>query len=467
MRPTWAARAALVLVATVLTMAASLPSAAEAGLLDRKKKGETHELKDFNFDEGIKEGRWLVMFHAPWCGHCKRFGPVLSDAAENYFGDEIKVAKVDATLQKKLKSRFEINSYPRVMYFEDGEKVAEYRSGRSLDALLAFGERMLADPLRHFEKPEDLLAWFSQPSTERDPAKDPVSFVVLGKTVSPEAKSVQTVAEAAKALRPSALFAECLGEACWAHFCKGSSPPSFCEGADAGDAPVLLRFEANEVPVWFQGDMLDVEAVKTWASTQNVPVFTELGTHNFQSLSAQPGRMLVLGAVNPDDRKNTTQFLSKLRAMARGQASSFPEDALSRVVMAHIDGKAWTAFLEDYGIFLDDLPRIVIIDTEGDAFYEDLEEEAKGVEQFVVRALDGEISPQSSGIVLSSKRLWRSFLRSLPMSGVILALVLLVVIMFFVVLCASEFELEDDAITDPDETTAAGVAEPRDTKKTQ
>ena len=33
-------------------------------------------LKDDTYEEGVKQFDYLlVYFHAPWCGHCKAFGP--------------------------------------------------------------------------------------------------------------------------------------------------------------------------------------------------------------------------------------------------------------------------------------------------------------------------------------------------------------------------------------------------------
>ena len=46
----------------------------------------TYELNEADFDKLVKNGNehnWFVMFHAPWCPHCKRLTPVFEEMAQN------------------------------------------------------------------------------------------------------------------------------------------------------------------------------------------------------------------------------------------------------------------------------------------------------------------------------------------------------------------------------------------------
>ena len=53
----------------------------------------------FSFLELQKEGMWLVMFYAPWCGHCRTTEPAWMEvgAAMKEKKSNVKVARVDAT----------------------------------------------------------------------------------------------------------------------------------------------------------------------------------------------------------------------------------------------------------------------------------------------------------------------------------------------------------------------------------
>jgi len=46
-----------------------------------------------------KEGMWLVMFYAPWCGHCRNMEPTWVEVGASIKKNQpdVKVARVDAT----------------------------------------------------------------------------------------------------------------------------------------------------------------------------------------------------------------------------------------------------------------------------------------------------------------------------------------------------------------------------------
>ena len=87
-------------------------------------------LTDSTFDKAVEKYEYLlVLFYAPWCGHCKKFHPEYEKAATVLRKENLYLAKVDATVEKKLAEKFEIQGFPTVKLFIKGQAI-EYNGGR-------------------------------------------------------------------------------------------------------------------------------------------------------------------------------------------------------------------------------------------------------------------------------------------------------------------------------------------------
>ena len=98
---------------------------------DYPKEEDVLILTDTTFDKATTDFKnILVLFYAPWCGHCKKFHPEFSKAATTLKNESLYLAKVDATENKKLAEKYKITSYPTIKLFSNG-RVVPYESGRT------------------------------------------------------------------------------------------------------------------------------------------------------------------------------------------------------------------------------------------------------------------------------------------------------------------------------------------------
>jgi len=82
----------------------------------------------------------LIMFYAPWCGHCKAMKSDYALAAKQLTEEGVShvLAAVDATVEKELASKFNIRGYPTLKYFSKGKEIEDYNGGRKKKDIVSF-----------------------------------------------------------------------------------------------------------------------------------------------------------------------------------------------------------------------------------------------------------------------------------------------------------------------------------------
>lgn len=82
----------------------------------RIANSQSRDLTTSNFDSAISKGISMVMFYAPWCGHCQHLKPVWDDLARRVQSNVV-IAKVNCDEEPNLASRFNIAGFPSLYVF--------------------------------------------------------------------------------------------------------------------------------------------------------------------------------------------------------------------------------------------------------------------------------------------------------------------------------------------------------------
>ncbi|XP_068230096.1 protein disulfide-isomerase A3 [Palaemon carinicauda] len=172
---------------------------------------EVLQFNDADFDGKVASyDTILVMFYAPWCGHCKRLKPEFEKAAPILKANDppVMLAKVDCTDDgKESCGRFGVSGYPTLKIFKGGDLSSDYNGPRDASGIVKFMRSQVGPASKELTSVETAEAFLSSPE---------VGVVYFGG----ESKLKDAFMKTADKLRESVRFAHSLTAAVNEHYGK-------------------------------------------------------------------------------------------------------------------------------------------------------------------------------------------------------------------------------------------------------
>ena len=82
------------------------------------------DINDGNFEAEVVNSSELTIvdFWAPWCGPCRKLGPVLDEIAQDFEG-KIKIVKLNTDENFKTAKEYSVSGLPTLLIFKEGKPV--------------------------------------------------------------------------------------------------------------------------------------------------------------------------------------------------------------------------------------------------------------------------------------------------------------------------------------------------------
>lgn len=96
------------------------------------------ELNEAQFNDFVKQsGIVMVDCWAPWCGPCRRMGPIVEELASDLAG-KVAVAKLNTDENQGVAMNFGINAIPTLLFFKNGVQQESLVGLRPKEDIIAY-----------------------------------------------------------------------------------------------------------------------------------------------------------------------------------------------------------------------------------------------------------------------------------------------------------------------------------------
>lgn len=289
-------------------------------------EGDSSDVLDLtkdNFASTVDpESLILVEFFAPWCGHCKALAPQYETAATTLKEDNIKLAKVDCTVEEEVCAEQGIGGYPTLKVFRNGVS-KEYSGPRKSDGIVSYMKKQALPAVSHVT------------TSNFSDFKGKDKVVVVAFLSESDKKDLDVFAKVADKHRDSFVFGHAADAAVASE--AGTKTPS-----------LIVYRSFDEPEVRYTGKLSDDAAIESFVREQSVPLIDEVGPDNFMTY-AESGLPLAYYFTEPNYEHKDAD-IEKLKPLAKANKGKLnfvwidAEKFINHAKGLNLQSEKWPAF---------------------------------------------------------------------------------------------------------------------------
>ncbi|XP_030831454.1 protein disulfide-isomerase TMX3 [Strongylocentrotus purpuratus] len=326
-------------------------------------QGNVIEL-DERFIDAKDQGKWLVEFYAPWCGHCQKLKPVWADVGIQMMKNHPKlhVARLDGTRFGKVMDMFDVKGFPTIKYIE-GDKVFTHTGGRTSKDIIDL-------QTKHKGELPAVKQLSSSNSLQQYRQSKAVFFVIAAEdTTSELATLFSTVAD------------KRILDAFYYHV----KPNVIPEDMRPKNVPAVLVFKDGlhyqyEAP---EGSLSE-EHLSDWIGAEMFPAFLRIGNDNINPIG-RTEKLIAVGLVFPSATTYKSHPHNQMLELIKKVAIDHRETYYKKVQFGYMED---SNMLSDIILRSVEVPGIFIIDPVTYLYYE-VDEPLEQTEESLVDFLNG------------------------------------------------------------------------------